>query len=249
MAEAYIVAAVRTAGGRRRGRLAGWHPVDLGAKVLDAVVARAGVPGEAMDDVIVGCVTQAGEQALHVGRHCVLASGLPLSVPAVTIDRQCGSSQQAIQFAAQAVMSGTQDIVIAAGTESMTRVPMGSAITLAKAGGIGANPFSGAIQKRYGVEMFSQFQGAQMIADKPPRYPVESRRKREQGTVVLTLTLGLDGAVENLVVTQSSGFSRLDKAASEAVRGWRWKPVLRSGQPVRVRGVVEIPFILRTDAA
>ncbi|WP_407696071.1 energy transducer TonB [Sphingobium soli] len=91
--------------------------------------------------------------------------------------------------------------------------------------------------------------GAQMIAGKPPRYPVESRRKREQGTVVLTLTLGLDGAVENLVVTQSSGFFRLDKAASEAVRGWRWKPVLRSGQPVRVRGVVEIPFILRTDAA
>lgn len=162
MAEAYIVAAVRTAGGRRRGRLSGWHPVDLGAKVIDAVVARAGVPGEAVDDVIVGCVTQAGEQSLHVGRHCVLASGLPQSVPAVTIDRQCGSSQQAIQFAAQAVMSGTQDIVIAAGTESMTRVPMGSAALSPE----GADPLPASIKERFGIEGFSQFGGAEMIAKK-----------------------------------------------------------------------------------
>ena len=162
MAEAYIVAAVRTAGGRRRGRLSGWHPVDLGAKVIDAVVARAGVPGEAVDDVIVGCVTQAGEQSLHVGRHCVLASGLPQSVPAVTIDRQCGSSQQAIQFAAQAVMSGTQDIVIAAGTESMTRVPMGSAALSPE----GADPLPASIKERFGIQGFSQFGGAEMIAKK-----------------------------------------------------------------------------------
>ena len=125
MAEAYIVAAVRTAGGRRGGRLAGWHPVDLGAQALNAVVARSGLPGALVDDVIVGCVTQAGEQSMQVGRNMVLASNLPQSVPAVTIDRQCGSSQQAIQFAAQAIMSGTMDVVIAAGTESMTRVPMG----------------------------------------------------------------------------------------------------------------------------
>lgn len=91
--------------------------------------------------------------------------------------------------------------------------------------------------------------GAQMVAGKPPRYPVESRRKREQGTVVLTLILGLDGAVESISVSQSSGFSRLDNAARDAVKNWRWKPILRSGQPVRVKGVVEIPFILRTDAA
>ncbi|MCK9544927.1 MAG: acetyl-CoA C-acetyltransferase [Novosphingobium sp.] len=162
MAEAYIVAACRVAGGRRGGRLAGWHPVDLGAKVLDSVVARAGVPGERIDDVIVGCVTQAGEQAMHVGRHCVLASGLPQSVPAVTIDRQCGSSQQAVQFAAQAVMSGTMDLVIAAGVESMTRVPMGSAV-LSPPGSV---PYSQAMLDRFGVSGFSQFGGAEMIAKK-----------------------------------------------------------------------------------
>ena len=120
MPEAYIVAAVRTAGGRKGGRLAGVHPVDLAAISLDAVAERSGIDPAAIDDVIMGCVTQAGEQSLHVGRNAVLASKLPQSVPAVTIDRQCGSSQQAIQFAAQAVMSGTQDVVIAAGVESMT---------------------------------------------------------------------------------------------------------------------------------
>ena len=91
--------------------------------------------------------------------------------------------------------------------------------------------------------------GAQMVAGKPPRYPIESRRKREQGTVVLTLTLGLDGAVDSIAISQSSGFARLDKAARDAVKGWRWKPMIRDGQPVQVRGVVEIPFILRSDAA
>ncbi|MEO5597359.1 MAG: acetyl-CoA C-acetyltransferase [Novosphingobium sp.] len=162
MAEAYIVAAVRTAGGRRNGRLAGWHPVDLGAKVIDAAVARAGLPGDAIEDVIIGCVTQAGEQSLHVGRNCVLASGLPQSVPAVTIDRQCGSSQQAIQFAAQAVMSGTMDIVIAGGTESMTRVPMGSAVRSPE----GSDPLPQSIKDKFGIDAFSQFGGAEMIAKK-----------------------------------------------------------------------------------
>ncbi len=162
MAEAYIVAAVRTAGGRRNGRLAGWHPADLAAKVLDSVVARAGIAPDAVEDVIMGCVTQAGEQSNHVGRNAVLASGLPNSVPAVTIDRQCGSSQQAIHFAAQAVMSGTMDVVIAAGVESMTRVPMGAAALR----DTGASPLSQAIRDRYGVEQFSQFGGAEMIAKK-----------------------------------------------------------------------------------
>ena len=162
MPEAYIVAATRTAGGRRGGRLAGWHPVDLGAAILDSIVARAEIDPAAVDDVIMGCVTQAGEQSLHVGRNCVLASSLPQSVPAVSIDRQCGSSQQAIQFAAQAVMSGTQDMVIAAGTESMTRVPMGvSALR-----DTGVNPTTSAIRDRFGVKGFSQFAGAEMIARK-----------------------------------------------------------------------------------
>src|SRR3954463_14410681 len=159
MAEAYIVSAVRTAGGRKGGRLAGVHPVDLAAISLNAVADRSGIDPAAIEDVIMGCVTQAGEQSQHVGRNSVLASRLPQSVPAVTIDRQCGSSQQSIHFAAQAVMSGTQDLVIAAGVESMTRVPMFSAAN-------GANPLSPAVQKRFGVDSFSQFVGAEMIAKK-----------------------------------------------------------------------------------
>lgn len=165
MAEAYIVAAARTAGGRRGGRLAGWHPVDLGWAVLDSLVGRTGIDPAAIDDVIMGCVGQAGEQSFHVGRNAVLASSLPESVPAVTIDRQCGSSQQAMQFAAQAVMSGTQDVVIAAGVESMTRVPMGTPTILPMKEGLG-HPKSPRLEARYPGIQFSQFMGAQMISDK-----------------------------------------------------------------------------------
>jgi acetyl-CoA C-acetyltransferase len=166
MPEAYIVEALRTAGGRRKGALAGVHPADLGAAILNALVARTGVDPAAIEDVIVGCVSQAGEQAFAFGRNVVLASQLPDSVPAVTIDRQCGSSQQALHFAAQAVMSGTQDIVVAAGVESMTRVPMGSNLTLHAQAGLGEGPWPASIRNRYGVEEFSQFYGAQAIADK-----------------------------------------------------------------------------------
>lgn len=165
MAEAFIAAALRTPGGRRGGRLSGWHPADLGGFALANLVKRAGIDPAAVDDVIFGCVSQVGEQSFHIGRNAVLAGGLPVSVPAVSIDRQCGSSQQAIHFAAQAVMSGTQDMVIAAGVESMTRVPMGSPTRLAEEAGLG-NPWSPAIRDRFGVDGFSQFTGAQMIADK-----------------------------------------------------------------------------------
>ncbi len=166
MATAYIVDAVRTAGGRRGGRLAGVHPVDLAAKSLDALMERTGVDPNAIDDVVMGCVSQAGQQAMQVGRNAVLASKhLPQSTPAVTIDRQCGSSQQAIQFAAQAVMSGTQDAVIAAGIESMSRVPMGSNITLHMKEGLG-NYKSPGLEEKYPGIMFSQFMGAEMIVQK-----------------------------------------------------------------------------------
>ena len=165
MPEAYIVDAVRTAGGRKGGALKDWHPADMAAQVLDALVERTGIDPAAIEDVIMGCVGQAGEQAFHIGRNAVLASSLPQSVPAVTIDRQCGSSQQSVHFAAQAVMSGTQDVVIAAGVESMTRVPMGAPVTLAMQAGLGG-PFPKSIQDRFGVPMFSQFIGAEMIADK-----------------------------------------------------------------------------------
>jgi acetyl-CoA C-acetyltransferase len=184
MSQAYIVDALRTAGGRRGGALRDWHPADLGAAILDALVGQSGIDPAAVEDVIVGCVSQAGEQSFHVGRNMVLASSLPDSVPAVTIDRQCGSSQQALHFAAQAVMSGTQDVVIAAGVESMTRVPMGLPTMLAMQAGIGAGPWSDAILERYGVTQFSQFTGAEMMVDKYgfdratlDAFAVESHRK------------------------------------------------------------------------
>ena len=166
MAEAYIVEALRTAGGRRGGALREWHPADLGAAVLDALVARTSIDPAAIEDVIVGCVSQIGEQSFHIGRNMVMASGLPDSVPAVTIDRQCGSSQQALHFAAQAVMSGSQDVVIAAGVESMTRVPMGTPVILPMQAGIGIGPWPQSIKDRYGVDQFSQFSGAEMMASK-----------------------------------------------------------------------------------
>ena len=166
MAEAYIVEAVRTAGGKRGGALAGWHPADMAAEILNALVERSGIDPAAIEDVILGCVSQVGEQSFHIGRNAVLASRLPDSVPAVSIDRQCGSSQQALQFAAQAVMSGTQDVVIAAGVESMSRVPMGTPTILAHKAGIGEGPWSQRIRDRYGVTEFSQFTGAEMIAEK-----------------------------------------------------------------------------------
>jgi acetyl-CoA C-acetyltransferase len=166
MATAYIVDAVRTAGGKRGGKLAGWHPVDMAAATLDAIVARTGIDGARVDDVVMGCVGQGGQQAMQVGRNAVLAArNLPNSVPAVTIDRQCGSSQQAMQFAAQAVMSGTMDMVIAAGVESMTRVPMGSTAMLHMKEGLG-NYKSPRLEEAYPGIMFSQFMGAEMIVKK-----------------------------------------------------------------------------------
>jgi len=165
MPEAFIVAALRTAGGRKGGRLAGWHPADLAAQVLDALVARLAIDPALIDDVILGCVGQAGEQSFNVARNAILASTLPESVPGVSVDRQCGSSQQALHFAAQAVMSGTMDVVIAGGVESMTRVPMGLPATLPFKHGFGTY-MSPAMQARYPGVQFSQFAGAEQLAVK-----------------------------------------------------------------------------------
>ncbi|WP_257166260.1 acetyl-CoA C-acetyltransferase [Bradyrhizobium sp. SRS-191] len=165
MAEAYIVAAARTAGGRKGGRLAGWHPADLAAKVLDALVERSGAAPDQVEDVIMGCVMQTGEQSTNIARNAVLASKLPESVPGTSIDRQCGSSQQALHFAAQAVMSGAMDVVIAAGVESMTRVPMGLSSTLPAKNGFGHYK-SPNMESRYPNIQFSQFTGAEMMAEK-----------------------------------------------------------------------------------
>lgn len=166
MAQAYIVAAARTAGGRKNGRLAGWHPADLAGAVLDSVVARAGIDPARVEDVIMGCVGQAGEQAVNIARNAVFASKtLPEGVPGTSVDRQCGSSQQALTFAAQAVMSGTMDVIIAAGVESMTRVPMGLAATLPAKNGFGQYKSPG-VEARYPGVQFSQFAGAEMVAKK-----------------------------------------------------------------------------------
>ncbi|MDO8703733.1 MAG: acetyl-CoA C-acetyltransferase [Sulfuricaulis sp.] len=165
MAEAYIVAAVRTAGGRRGGRLAGWHPVDMAGKLLNALLDRTGADPALIDDVIMGCVQQAGEQSTNIARNAVLASRLPESVPGTSVDRQCGSSQQALHFAAQAVMSGAMDVVIAAGVESMTRIPMFAPGKLALQNGLGEY-MSPAIKLRYPDTEFNQFVGAEMIARK-----------------------------------------------------------------------------------
>ncbi len=165
MAQAYIVAATRTAGGKRGGKLSGWHPADLAAQVLDELVRRCQADPAQVEDVIMGCVSQVGQQATNVARNAVLASSLPESVPGTTVDRQCGSSQQALHFAAQAVMSGSMDMVIAAGVESMSRVPMGTPNALPAKAGLGFY-MSPAMQQRYpGVE-FSQFMGAEMMAGK-----------------------------------------------------------------------------------
>jgi len=165
MAEAYIVAAARTAGGRKGGRVAGWHPADLAGEVLNGLVARSGADPALIEDVIMGCVGQAGEQANNVARGAVLASKLPESVPATSVDRQCGSSQQAIHFAAATVMSGQMDVVIAAGVESMSRVPMGTPVVLPYKAGLG-HPMSPRQTERYPGIQFSQFKGAEMIAKK-----------------------------------------------------------------------------------
>ena len=164
--QAFVVGAVRSAVGRRNGALSGLHPADLGAAVLRALVERTGVPPDAIDDVLWGCVGQVGPQASNVGRVTVLSAGLPERVPGTTIDRQCGSSQQALHFAAQAVMSGTQDLVVAGGVEVMSQVPIGSPTLIGIEKGM-AHPRGGVgWAERYGDQEISQFRGAELIAEK-----------------------------------------------------------------------------------
>ncbi|MBW4048767.1 MAG: acetyl-CoA C-acetyltransferase [Proteobacteria bacterium] len=165
MNEAYIVAAVRTAGGRRNGRLSGWHPVDMVAQVINALIDRVNADPAQVEDVFMGCVSQIGEQSTNVARNAVLASKLPESVPGTSIDRQCGSSQQAVHFGAQAVMSGVMDMVIAAGVESMSRVPMFTPSSLPQKHGMGTY-ISSTISTRYNGAAFSQFAGAELLAKK-----------------------------------------------------------------------------------
>ena len=167
MADAYIVDAVRTPVGKRRGGLSEAQPADMGAHVLNALVERTGIDPGVVEDVVFGCVDTIGHQAGDIARTCWLAAGLPDEVPGTTIDRQCGSSQQAVHFAAQGVMSGTQDVVVAGGVQQMSQIPIASAMMVAQELGI-KDPFSGSKgwQKRYGDQPVSQFHGAELIASK-----------------------------------------------------------------------------------
>ncbi len=217
MRDAVIVDAVRTPGGKRNGKLRGWHAVDLGAEALSALAARTDLDPALIDDVIVGCVSQVGEQAFNVGRNLVLAAGWPESVPATTVDRQCGSSQQALHFAAQGVMAGAYDVVVAAGVEAMTRVPMGSSI-----GTDAGFPFGPSVRARYepvgGLK--NQGVGAEMIADQwhisredLDEFSVESHRRAARATaegrfdheIVALAVRDDEGQATNDVMTSDEG--------------------------------------------
>src|SRR5881275_1523632 len=167
MAEAYLVEAVRTPVTRRGGGLSEVHPSDLGAHVLQALMTRSGVDPAAVDDVVFGCVDTIGPQAGDIARTCGLVAGLPEEVPGTTVDRQCGSSQQAVHFAAQAVMSGTADLVVAGGVQNMSAIPISAAMLAGAAYGF-EDPFSGSPgwEARYGTQEVSQFRSAEMIAEK-----------------------------------------------------------------------------------
>ncbi|MFI7104704.1 acetyl-CoA C-acetyltransferase [Nonomuraea sp. NPDC050227] len=165
MAEAYIVGAVRTPVGKKKGGLSTVHPTDLAAHTLKALIDRTGVDPAAVEDVIMGCVMQFGPQSMDIARNAWLSAGLPETTAGVTIDRQCGSSQQSIHFAAQGVLSGTQDLVVAAGVESMSIVPMGASITAALEKGM-PFPFGDKWVERYGKQEISQFRGAELMCEK-----------------------------------------------------------------------------------
>jgi acetyl-CoA C-acetyltransferase len=193
LTEAYIIDTVRTPVGRRGGSLSAMHPADLGAVTLNALIDRTGIDPAAIDDVVMGCLDAIGPQAGDIARTAWLAAGLPEAVPGTTIDRQCGSSQQAVHFAAQGVMSGTQDLVVACGVQNMSQIPIASAMTVAAPLGF-SDPFSGSEGwvKRYGDQQVSQFRSADMIAerwsisrDDMEAFSVESHRRaiqaRDQG--------------------------------------------------------------------
>ena len=212
--KAYIVEAVRTAGGKKDGLLSKWHPSDLGAKVLDEIVNRLEMDPALVDDVIFGCVDQVGAQSGNVARNAVLSSSFPESVPGTSVDRQCGSSQQAIHFAIQAVMSGTQDIVIGGGVEVMSLVPIGASVIDGMDAGHGFPFDSNGMKERYPGVFFSQFTGAELVAKKwnlsredLDQFALESHQKAVIATEsnffdkeILPIKAKNDKGVEDLVI-------------------------------------------------
>ena len=204
---AVIVDAIRTPGGKRNGKLKDWHPADLAAHVLKALQERNGLDPALVDDVIMGCVMQVGEQSLNIGRNAVLSAGWPETVPATTVDRQCGSSQQAVHFAAQGVIAGAYDVAVAAGVEVMTRTPMGASIVQ----GMGF-PFPQAMMDRYNSFLPPQGIGAEMIADEfglsredLDRFGAESQRRAAQATAegrfereIVPVPVEIDGQTQTM---------------------------------------------------
>jgi acetyl-CoA acetyltransferase family protein len=189
MAEAVIVDAVRTPLGKRNGVLSDWHPADLAAETLKALAERTSIDPALVDDVIMGCVSQVGDQTYNIGRNAVLGAGWPETVPGVTIDRQCGSSQQSIHFAAQGVMAGAYDVVVAAGVESMSRVPMGSSMATGK-------PFGERMRERYQDNLIPQGLSAEMIAE---RWGI-GREELDR--------IGYDSQMRAIVATEERRFDR-----------------------------------------
>ncbi len=228
MPEAYIIDTVRTPVGRRGGALSTVHPADLGAHTLKELVARTGVDPAAVDDVVMGCLDTIGSQAGDIARTAWLAAGLPETVPGTTVDRQCGSSQQAVHFAAQGVMSGTQDLVVASGVQNMSRIPISSAMLVAEQFG-DLDPFSGSEGwvARYGDQEISQFRGADMIAEQwgitredMEEFAMESHRR--------AITARAEGRFENEIV-EMNGLTQDEGPRDPNPEKIRSLPTLREG--------------------
>ena len=223
MTTAYIVGTARSAVGRRNGGLAGVHSADLAATILSVLVERSGVDPDHVDDVILGCLDTVGPQNGCIARTAWLAAGLPTHVPGVTIDRQCGSSQQAVHFAAQAVMSGTADVVVAGGVQNMSMIPMGTATRMGEEMGLGSDPFVGSTgwKARYGDQPVSQFHGAEGIAQQwdISREEMEQLALESHRRAIAAIDAGLfdDEIVEVAGLTVDEGPRRdssLEKMAS-----------------------------------
>ncbi|PLW82697.1 acetyl-CoA C-acyltransferase [Kineobactrum sediminis] len=239
MTEAYIVGAVRSAGGRKNGRLSKVHPIDLGAAVVDALVARTGVPVTEIDDLIFGCVSQVGAQSGNLGRNVCLSSVLGEAVPGTTVDRQCGSGQQAIHFAAQGVMSGTQDLVIAGGVESMSQVPIGASIVDGFKAGHGT-PYGERIGERYPGVQFSQFDGAEMLvqkydlsSDELNRFALSSHQKATRAVA--------EGRFDREIIPidiELEDGSRVQHVQDEGIRQDATLDAISGLQPMREGGVL-----------
>ncbi|HMC40070.1 MAG TPA: thiolase family protein [Acidimicrobiales bacterium] len=233
--EAVIVDVVRTAFGKRKGALAGWHPTDLLGFTLRSIVARAGVDPERIDDVVAGCVTQSGEQGCNVARNAVVAGGLPWTVPATSVDRQCGSSQQAMHFVAASVVAGMYDLAIACGVESMTRVPMAS-----NAKG-GTGPFSPSFMAAIDDRLWAQFRVAQVLADEcgvtrgeMDAYALQSHRRAAEATttghfaneILAVPVKGEDGSLSGAVLDRDEGirYDASAEALAALLPAQSWEP-------------------------